>query len=113
MIIKHQARFPALNSWLEKTIHELLTVFALPREQTKRVRTTNGLERYHGEMKQRTHVVRIFSNRACCLRLISAPAMERSKEWMTSRRYLRMDAREEIDVPIHQLETIIPEAIPT
>ncbi len=36
----------------------------------------NGLGRLLQELKRRNHVVRIFSNRRSCLRLMSALAME-------------------------------------
>ena len=112
MIADYQSRFSSLARWLEESIHEPLAVFALPREHRKRLRTTNGLERYHGEVKRRTNVVRIFPNRASCLRLISALAMEQSEEWITGRRYLRMDSLEEKEIPVQQLEPIFPEVIP-
>ena len=112
MIANYQSRFSSLARWLEETIHEPLAVFALPREHRKRLRTTNGLERYHGEVKRRTNVVRIFPNRASCLRLISALSMEQSEEWITGRRYLRMDPLEEKEFPVQQLEPIFPEVIP-
>lgn len=112
MITEYQSRFSSLANWLEETIHEPLDVFALPREHRKRLRTTNRLERYHGEVKRRTNVVPIFPNRASCLRLILALAMEQSEEWITGRRYLRMDTLEEKEIPVQQLEPIIPEVIP-
>ena len=112
MIANYQSRFSSLGRWLEETIHEPLAVFGLPREHRKRLRTTNGLERYHGEVKRRTNVVRIFPNRVSCLRLISALAMEQSEEWITGRRYLKMDALEEKEGPIQQLELMFPEVIP-
>lgn len=58
MILDYQSRFPDLASWLEETIHETLAVFLLPREHRKRLRATNGLERYHQEVNRRTDVVR-------------------------------------------------------
>jgi hypothetical protein len=44
--------------------------------------------------------------------LISALAMEQSEEWITGRRYLRMDPLQEKEIPVQQLEPIIPEVIP-
>ena len=35
-------------------------------------------------------VLRIFPNRACCLRLVSALAMEFDEDWQTDRRCLNM-----------------------
>jgi putative transposase len=58
-------------------------------------RTTNSLERLNQEIKRRSRVVRIFPNRASCLRLVSALAIEQSEEWLTGRRYLDMHELEE------------------
>jgi putative transposase len=57
--------------------------------------TTNGLERLNQEIKRRTRVVGIFPNRESCLRLVSALAVEQSKEWLTGWRYL--DTEELLD----------------
>jgi len=88
-------RSPELVAWMEETIDQPLTVFSLPTEHRKRMRTTNGLERYNQEARRRSRVVRIFPNRASCLRLSSALAMEQSEEWLTGHRYLNMQALEE------------------
>ncbi len=88
-------RFPDLMTWMEETIDQPLTVFSLPEEHRRRLRTTNGLERYHQEARRRSRVVRIFPNRASCLRLSSAMAMEQSEEWLTGHRYLDMCVLEE------------------
>lgn len=45
----------------------------------------------HQEIKRRTRVVSIFPNRASCLRLVTALAVEQSEEWVTGRRYLDME----------------------
>lgn len=112
MILDYQNRFPDLASWLEETIHETLAIFLLPREHRKRLRTTNGLERYHQEVNRRTDVVRIFPNRASCLRLVSALAMEQSEDWLTGHRYLSMDLLEAETIPVQIMEPIIPEVAP-
>ena len=88
-------RFPELVIWMEDTLGDALAVFALPEVHRKRMRTNNGLERFHEEMRRRTRVVRIFPNRASCLRLCSALAMEQSEEWITGHRYLDMEVWEE------------------
>ncbi len=77
---------------IEEHIEECLSCLAFPESHRQRIRTTNGLERLNQEIKRRTRVVRIFPNRASCLRLMSALAVEQSEEWVTSRRYL--DIRE-------------------
>ena len=64
---------------------------AFPEAHRRRIRTTNGLERFNQELKRRTRVVRIFPNRESCLRLVTALAVEQSEEWLTGRRYLDME----------------------
>lgn len=93
-------RFPAMVEWLEDSIEEPLTVFELPETHRKRLRTTNGLERYHQENRRRSRVIRIFPNPASCLRLVSAMGMEQSEEWLTGHRYLNMEVTEESGIEV-------------
>jgi transposase-like protein len=95
MIETWQDRSPELASWLEDTIEAPLTVFNIPAKHQRRMRTTNALERYQQEIRRRSRVIRIFPNRASCLRLTTALAMEQSEEWLTGHRYLDMCAFEE------------------
>lgn len=80
---------------IEENIEECLSCLAFPEGHRRRIRTTNGLERFNQEIKRRTRVVRIFPNREACLRLVGALAIEQSEEWVTGRRYLDMRDLEE------------------
>jgi putative transposase len=80
---------------VEEHIEESLTCLAFPESHRRRIRTTNGLERFNQEIKRRTKVVRIFPNRKACWRLVTALAVEQSEEWLTGRRYLKMEELEE------------------
>jgi putative transposase len=102
-----RGRFPELAEWLEETLHDTLAVFSLPRKHRMRMRTNNGLERFHEEMRRRTRVVRIFPNRESCMRLCCALAMEQSEEWIIGHRYLDMEVLEEeqpkpVELPIKE-----------
>jgi len=88
--------YPNLADWLDETIEETLTVFNLPKKHRKRLRTNNSLERFNGEIKRRTKVIRIFPNRKSCLRLVTALCMEQSEEWVTGRRYVNEEGLEEL-----------------
>ncbi|MCA3763194.1 MAG: transposase, partial [Cutibacterium sp.] len=79
------------NEKVAEHIEECLACLAFPEGHRRRIRTTNGLERLNQEIKRRTRVVRIFTNRESCLRLVSALAIEQSEEWLTGRRYLDME----------------------
>jgi transposase-like protein len=63
--------------------------YAFPKEHWKRLRSTNGLERLHGEIKRRTRAVGIFPDCASALRLVTATAVRVTEIW-GARRYLDM-----------------------
>jgi putative transposase len=67
--------FPELAEWMEETLEDALAIFAPPEGHRKRMRTNNGLERFHEKIRSRTRAVRIFLNRASCLRVCSALAI--------------------------------------
>lgn len=91
LINKYESSAPELSRWMEENIHEGLTIFDLPREHRKKMRTSNLAERCNKDIKRRTKVVGIFPNMESCLRLVSAILMEMDEEWIQGRRYLRCD----------------------
>jgi putative transposase len=90
-IDKYRKSAPKLAEWMEQNIPEGLTVFALPEEHRKRMRTTNMLERLNEEVKRRTRVAGLFPNEASLLRLVGAILMETDEDWQTGKRYLNMN----------------------
>jgi len=83
-----RATHPKVARALEEESEACFACLAFPLAHQARIRTTNGLERFNQELKRRTRVVRIFPNRAACLRLVTALCVEQSDEWVTGRRYL-------------------------
>lgn len=81
---------PKLAQWLEDNVPESLTVFTLPAEHRKKMRTTNGIERpIQQELKRRTRNVRVFPNIESLLRLASAILVEIDDQWSTAtKRYV-------------------------
>ena len=63
--------------------------FKYANQHWKRIRSTNGVERLHGEIKRRVRAVRAFPDRASALRLITAVALHVTAKW-DDRRYLDM-----------------------
>jgi putative transposase len=90
--LKEKKKF-SLWDWLEDNIEDTFTVFALPIEHQKKMKSTNMLERYNQELKRRSQVIRIFPNAASCLRLVTALCQEKSEEW-GNKRYLRNEEKE-------------------
>lgn len=89
---KYEKKAPRLASWLEENVSEGLTVFSLPEEHHRKIRTSNGLERLNQEIRRRTRVVRIFPNEESLLRLVSAILMEISDDWETDKRYVNFNS---------------------
>jgi transposase-like protein len=91
MIQKYQDAAPKLAQWLEANVPQGLAVFELPPSHRRRLRTTNGLERIHKEIKRRTRVATLFPNEASALRLVSAILCEIDEDWQAGRVYLNME----------------------
>jgi transposase-like protein len=79
---------PHVAAQIEEHSEECLAIFAFPPAHRIKTRSTNGLERFMEELKRRSRVVRIFPNRAACLRLATALCAEQSEDWVTGKRYL-------------------------
>ena len=90
-VSKYQKTASRLSEWMATNILEGLTVFSFPSAFQKLLRTTNGVERLHREVRRRARVVSIFPNQASCLRLVSAVLNEISEEWLTGRTYLTFE----------------------
>jgi len=92
---KWSARYPKLCDWVEENIEETLSFYRLPRQHHKHLKSTNMLERLNEEIRRRTRVVRIFPNRASCLRLVRALAVETHENWIEATRYWNMELLKE------------------
>ncbi len=88
---KYSKTASRLSEWMAANLPEGLSVFAFPAAFRKQLRTTNGLERLHREVRRRARVVSIFPNPASCLRLVSAILAEMSEEWLTGRTYINFE----------------------
>ncbi len=82
---------------LDAGFHTATRFYAFPEAHWKRIRSTNGLERLHGEIKRRIRAVGAFPDRASALRLVTAVALEASAIW-TDRRYLDMSLLNEEEI---------------
>ncbi len=87
-IEKYKESASKLSTWMETNIPEGFTVFFLPENQRKKLRSTNMVERLNREIKRRTRVATLFPNESSLLRLVSAILSETSEEWETGKRYL-------------------------
>jgi transposase-like protein len=83
------AQVPEAIECLESGFPAATQFYAFPKAHWIKIRSTNGLERLHGEIKRRIRSVGAFPDRASALRLITAVALEATHVW-TDRRYLDM-----------------------
>jgi len=90
---------PEAIACLENGFEAATHFYAFPREHWHRIRSTNGLERLHGEIKRRTRAVGAFPDRASALRLIIAVALQVTAIW-TDRRYLDMSLLQSKEVVV-------------
>jgi transposase-like protein len=88
---------PEAIACLENGFEAATHFYAFPREHWHRIRSTNGLERLHGEVKRRTRAVGAFPDRASALRLVTAVALQATAIW-ADRRYLDMSLMKSRDV---------------
>lgn len=80
---------PEAVDCLEQGFEAATQFYAFPQDHWRRLRSTNGLERLHGEIKRRIRAVGAFPDRASALRLIVAVAVRVTAIW-NDRRYLDM-----------------------
>jgi len=90
-VLKYEKSAARLSTWMANNLPEGLMVFSFPGGFRRLLRTTNGVERLHREVRRRARVVSIFPNPASCLRLVSAVLSEISEEWLTGRTYITFD----------------------
>ena len=95
-LTRWQDKHAKLCAWVEANIEETFAYYRLPLAHHKHLKSTNLLERLNQEFKRRTHIVRIFTDEPCCLRLIRALAVETHEEWIDGSRYLNMEPLREL-----------------
>lgn len=88
---------PEAMACLQSGFSAATTFYWFPQEHWKRIRSTNGLERLHREIKRRTRAVGAFPDRASALRLITAVALKVTAIW-GQRRYVDVSLLENWEV---------------
>jgi putative transposase len=87
---------PEAMAVLDRGFGAATQFYAFPEAHWTRLRTTNGLERLHGEIKRRIRAAGAFPDRASALRLITAVALRVTESW-GSRRYLNVSLLDRVD----------------
>lgn len=92
---KWEKKLPKMAQALREGVEDTLTVWALPREHRRRLRTTNMIERQNREFRKRTRKVSIFPNEGSAKRLYGAMCLELSEKWQgETKRFLNMERKQ-------------------
>jgi len=82
---------PKLAAWAEDNLPEGFTVFALPIDHRRKMRTSNSCENLNNQIKRRTRVVGVFPSEDSLERLVTGVLTEISESWETGRAYLKIE----------------------
>ena len=86
---KWEDKQPKVAAWAEENLPDSFTVFSLPPEHRKKLRTSNACETLNSLIKRRTRVVGLFPSEESLERLVTGVLIEISETWETSKAYLR------------------------
>ena len=79
---------------LENGLEDSLTFYAFPKLDSRKISSSNVIERLNREIRRRTSVVGIFPNEASYVRLVTTYLMEYAEDWSVSRAYLSQESIE-------------------
>ena len=97
---KYAAKYPKAIETLEDGLEDSLSFYAFPKLDSRKIASTNMLERLNEEIRRRTRVVGIFPNPNAYLRLVTTFLMEYAEDWSVSRAYLSEES----------IRTLLPQA---
>ena len=87
-------RFPKAIATLEDGLEDSLAFYSFPKLDSRKISSTNMLERLNKEIRRRTRVVGIFPNPDSYLRLVTTYLMEYAEDWSVSRAYISPQSME-------------------
>lgn len=88
MAEEYAKRFPKAIQLLEDGLEDSLAFYAFPKLDSRKISSTNMLERLNREIRRRTRVVGIFPSTDSYLRLVVTLLMEYAEDWSTAKAYL-------------------------
>jgi putative transposase len=96
LIEEYATKFPKAIEVLENGLEDSLQYYQFPEIDSRKISSTNVLERPNKEIRRRSKVVGIFPSMDSYIRLISCYLIEYAEDWETSKCYIRKDILQQI-----------------
>ena len=93
---------------LDESFADITSIFSLPSQYRRKLRTSNMIERLNEELRRRERVIRIFPNAESVIRLLGAILLETHEQWISGRAYMNLDnyELEQQESPATQLKIV-------
>jgi putative transposase len=85
---EYETRYPKATQTLEAGLEDSLQYFQFKQIDSRRISSTNMIERLNREIRRRTNVVGVFPSMDSYIRLVTSYLIEYSEDWSTSRSYV-------------------------
>lgn len=89
---EYEKRFPEAIQILEDGLEDSLQFYSFPALDSRKIASSNMLERLNKEIRRRTRVVGIFPNPDSYVRLVATYLMEYAEDWSASRSYFSTES---------------------
>lgn len=89
---EYEKRFPEAIQILEDGLEDSLQFYSFPALDSRKIASSNMLERLNKEIRRRTRVVGIFPNPDSYVRLVATYLMEYAEDWSDARAYFSAEA---------------------
>ena len=97
IISEWSKKYPRAIETLENGLEDSLTMYDFPEIDSRRISSTNLLDRLHKEIRRRSRVVGVFPSPGSFLRLVGTYLMEYTEDWRTDKAYIKREKLETIN----------------
>lgn len=84
--------YPEAMNILEDGLEDSLQYYAFPEIDSRKIASTNTIERLNKEIRRRSKVIGIFPSADSYIRLICTYLMEYEEDWQTGRSYIKAES---------------------
>lgn len=95
---RYEGKYPKAIETLENGLEDSLAFYSFPSLDSRKIASSNMLERLNKEIRRRTRVVGIFPNQDSYVRLVTTYLMEYAEDWSVSRAYISEKALADITI---------------